>query len=101
MLHKEHQRVRALHSFPADADFIVSLAVAIPSANMAAVQAKFQELSDFVKYMLPDPSMVSLVIEGGNQLVIGLNLTVFMRMGALIEKHSEIIKRMQHELQVD
>jgi hypothetical protein len=36
-LHKEHQRVRALHSFPEDADFIVSLAVTIPPSNMAAV----------------------------------------------------------------
>ncbi len=51
--------------------------------------------------MLPDPSMVSLVLEGHSLLCIGLNLTMFMRIGNLIEKHSDIIKRMQTELKVD
>ncbi len=57
-------------------------------------------MKEYVKYMLPDPSMVSLVIEGHN-LCIGLNLSVFMRIGNLLEKHSDIIKRMQTELKVD
>lgn len=68
---------------------------------MGAVQSKLQEVNEFVKFMLPDPSMVSIVIEGASHLVIGLNLSVFLRMGNLLEKHSEIIKKVQHELEVD
>lgn len=89
-LFKEHVRVRALHSFPADADFVVSLAITIPHEAIDKVQAQFDNIKEFVKYMVPDPSIVSLVIEGHN-LCIGLNLTSFMRIGNLIEKHTDII----------
>jgi hypothetical protein len=43
--------------------------------------------------MLPDPSLVSIVIEGGHNLDIGLNLTPFLRIADQLEKHSEIIAR--------
>lgn len=99
-LSKEHLRVRALHSFPADADVVASLAITIPHDSIAIVQAQFEEIKEFVAYMLPDPSIVSLVIEG-HHLCIGLNLTSFLRAGNLIEKHSDIIKKMQNELKVD
>ncbi len=38
-LHKEHLRVRTLHSFPGDADFVVSIAIQIPADSMPRVQA--------------------------------------------------------------
>jgi hypothetical protein len=50
--------------------------------------------------MVPDPSIVSFVFEG-HHLNIGLNLTSFMRIGHLIEAHSEIISKVQEELKVD
>ena len=51
--------------------------------------------------MIPDPSLVSFVIEGGHTLSIGLNLTSFVPSQALVERHAEIINLMQKELQVD
>ncbi len=36
-LHKEHLRIRTLHSFPADADFVVGMSICIPSEGMAKV----------------------------------------------------------------
>lgn len=50
--------------------------------------------------MVPDPSIVSFVFEGHN-LNIGLNLTSFMRIGHLIEAHSDLISKVQEELKVD
>ena len=85
-LNKEHVRVRALHSFPSEADFIVNLAVAIKHDAIAEVQSHFAEIKQFAEYMLPDPSLVSLVIEGNN-MCIGLNLTPFMRATSILEKH--------------
>lgn len=77
-LHKEHLRARALHSFPSDADFVVSVSFAIKPEAIPEVQSHFDELKKFATYMFPDPSIVSLVIEGHN-FVVGLNLTMFMR----------------------
>jgi hypothetical protein len=101
-LHKEHIRLRTLHSFPQDANFIISLALALPTTTgMEGVLSLLPALSDYIKYMLPDPSLASLVVEGGHTLAIGLNLSVFLRLGSLLDRHSEIIKRMQSELKVD
>ena len=99
-LSKEHVRVRALHSFPSDADFVVNLAVAIKHGAIAEVQSHFAEIKEFTQYMLPDPSLVSLVIEGNN-LCIGLNLSMFLRATAVLEKHQDIIQKVQEELKVD
>ena len=92
--------MRALHSFPAEADFVVNLAIQIKHGAVSTVESHFAELKEFINFMLPDPSIVSLVIEG-DFLVIGVNLTMFMRAGNLIEKHQDIISKMQEELKVD
>ena len=99
-LHKEHLRLRALHSFPADADFVVGARIMIKPEAIPAVQMHLEELKEFTKYMLPDPSLVSIVFED-NYLCVGFNLTVFLKIGNLIEKHEDIIKRVQQELKVD
>lgn len=51
--------------------------------------------------MLPDPSIVSFVVEGGHTLCVGVNLTSLLPSQALVDKHAEIIGMMQQELQVD
>jgi hypothetical protein len=38
-LDKEHKRVKALHSFPQDADFVINVSVAIKHEGLAAVQS--------------------------------------------------------------
>lgn len=99
-LQREHLRVRALHSFPADADVVVSLAIKIASESIDEVQAQFQEVKEMVQAMLPDPEMISLVIEG-QLFCIGLNLSMITRGENIIKQHADIIAKIQEELKVD
>lgn len=80
---------------------MVSLALKLPSDSMDQVLLHIEELKELISYILPDPSIVSFVIEGSHTLAVGFNLTSFLRTTDLIEKHSEIIKLMQQELKVD
>jgi hypothetical protein len=48
-LHKEHLRVRTLHSFPeTSADVIASVSIAIKHESIPKVQAHFEELKEWV-----------------------------------------------------
>ena len=83
-LHKEHLRVRALHSFPADATFVANLSVEVKHDAIPKIQSLFGELKAYVTKMLPDPSTISFVFEG-NLLNIGFNLSKFVRVGNMME----------------
>ncbi len=82
-LQKEHLRVRTLHSFPADADFVINLAAEIKHEDIEEVQNYLTELRAFVIKMVPDPSIVSFVFEG-SKLNVGLNISMFMRIGNML-----------------
>ena len=79
-LHKEHLRVRALHSFPGDAHLLVNLSAEVKHPSIPILEGVITELRAYVTKMLPDPSVVSFVFEG-NLLNIGLNLTSFVKLG--------------------
>lgn len=53
-------------------DSIVSVSIALKHGAADEIQALFADIKAFVAMMVPDPSILSLVIEGSN-LVIGLN----------------------------
>jgi len=91
-LHREHLRVRTLHSYPADVDFIVSLSVAIKGDAIAEVTSHFHTIKEFAEFMLPDPSLLNIVMEGHN-MCIGFNVTPILRIAHYIEPHKEIIKK--------
>ena len=93
-LTKEHLRVRTLHSFPTDADFVVSVSIAVKGDGVSEITSLFEGMKEFAEFMLPDPSILSLVFEGHN-LCIGLNLTPFLRISHLIEAHKTIIHKIQ------
>lgn len=91
-LTKEHLRVRTLHSFPADADFVVSVSIAVKGDGVSEISSLFEGIKEFTQLMLPDPSLLSLVFEGHN-LCIGLNLTPFAKISHIIEPHKPIIEK--------
>ena len=99
-LHKEHVRVRALHSFPADSSFIVNFSVEVKHESVPHFQGIITELKAYVTKMIPDPSAVSFVFEG-SLLNIGFNLSKFVRVGNVVEQHGDIISKVQEELKVD
>jgi len=81
-----------LHSFPEDADFIVSASIAIKGDGMSEITSQFHGLKEFIALMVPDPSIISFVTEGHN-LCIGANISSWLRMSNILEKHEEIIKK--------
>ena len=99
-LHKEHLRVRTLHSFPGDATVVVNLSVEVRHEKVSKIQGIFSELKEYVTKMVPDPSVVSFVFEG-NIMNIGFNLTSLVRIGNIMEGHEDIISKVQEELKVD
>jgi hypothetical protein len=99
-LHKEHLRVRALHSFPGDATVVANLSVEVRHDKVSRIQGLFSELKAFVTKIVPDPSVVSFVFEG-SVLNIGFNLTSFVTIGNVMEGHEDIITKVQEELKVD
>ena len=100
LLHKEHVRVRALHSFPGDATFVANFSVEVRHEAIPNIQSLFGELKAYVTRMLPDPSVVSFVFEG-SLLNIGFNVSKFVAVPNVMDHHGDIISKVQEELKVD
>ncbi len=91
-LQKEHLRVRALHSFPGDAQLVANVSAEVNHQAIPQIQAIFTELKAYVAKMLPDPSVISFAFEG-KLLNIGFNLTSFAKLGNAMENHGDIITK--------
>lgn len=59
---------------------------------MQEITSQFHSLKELVALMVPDPSIVSLVTEGHN-FCIGANISSWLRMSNILEKHEELIKK--------
>ena len=85
-LDKEHQRVSTLHSMGDKGDLILNVSFKINHDALAEVKSHIEEFKEFAKLIVPDPTMINFVFEGGT-LNIGINAGFFFPLGKLIDPH--------------
>ena len=85
-LQKEHLRVRTLHSFGEDTEFIANLSVKLNHDGIEEVKTHLEQFKEFMKEAGQNPDTISFVFEGCN-LNIGFNASPIFPIGRILAPH--------------